>query len=140
MSSGGVIFRKVDGEIQVAIANREGGNIWCLPKGIVEKDETAEETALREVEEETGLKGEIINKIDQIDYWFYWKPEETRYHKFVHFFLMEYKSGDIAKHDFELDEVRWMPIDEAINTLSYKGEVQVLGKARQMIEDFEGGK
>jgi 8-oxo-dGTP pyrophosphatase MutT (NUDIX family) len=140
VSSGGVVFRKVDGEIQVAVAAREGGKIWCLPKGIVEKDETAEETALREVEEETGLKGEIIDKIDQIDYWFYWKPEDTRYHKFVHFFLIEHRSGDVSNHDFELDEVRWMPIDQALKVLSYKDERQVMGKAKQMIKNFEDGK
>lgn len=137
VSSGGVVFRKINGEAQVAIANREGGKIWCLPKGMAEKNESIEEAALREVEEETGLKGRIVGKLDQIEYWFYWKPEETRYHKFVHFFLMGYISGDVSRHDFELDEVRWMPIDAAIDVLSYKSERQVMIKARQMLEDLK---
>lgn len=140
VSSGGVVFRRLNQEIEVAVAAREDGKIWCLPKGTVEKDETIEQAALREVQEEAGLEGEIVGKIDKIDYWFYWKPENTKYHKFVHFFLMKYKSGDVSNHDFELDEVKWMPIDEAIKILSYKSERKVMTQAKQMIEHPAGGR
>ncbi|MDI6689547.1 MAG: NUDIX hydrolase [Actinomycetota bacterium] len=133
VSSGGVIFRRVNKEIQVALARRGEGKIWCLPKGLIEKGENPEETAVREVEEETGLRGEIVDKIGQIDYWFYWKPEDTRYHKFVHFYLIEYRSGDVQNHDYEVEEVKWFPIDMAIDLLSYKTEIQIVKKAKEML-------
>ncbi|MEW6188734.1 MAG: NUDIX hydrolase [Actinomycetota bacterium] len=133
VSSGGVIFRRVDKEIQVALARRGEGKIWCLPKGLIERGENPQETAVREVEEETGLRGEIVDKIGQIDYWFYWKPEDTRYHKFVHFYLIEYKSGNVQNHDYEVEEVRWFPIDMAIDLLSYKTEIQIMKKAKEML-------
>lgn len=137
VSAGGVVYRRAGKEIEVVIAARESGKIWCLPKGAVEKGETIEEAALREVKEETGLKAKIVGKIDKIEYWFYWKPEDVRYHKFVHFFLMEYSIGDFCWHDFELDEVKWAAIDEAMEVLSYKSERGVMEKAKQMLGGFE---
>jgi len=136
ISAGGVVFRKNNDEVQVIAAIRAGGKVWCLPKGIVEQGEGVEEAALREVKEETGLVGKIIDKIDKIEYWFYWKPDDTRYHKFVHFFLMEFVGGDTSRHDSELDEVKWLPIDIAINKLSYKGERHIMEKAKRIIENM----
>ena len=138
VSAGGIVYRKNGDRIEVAIAARDGSKIWCLPKGIVEKGETIEEAARREVEEETGLKGKLIEKISRIEYWFYWKSKDTRYHKFVHFFLMEHVGGDVSRHDFELDEIRWMGIDKALKMLTYEGERQVMEKAKQMLENPKG--
>jgi len=137
ISAGGVVFRKKNREVQVIIAIRAEGKVWCLPKGIVEQGESIEEAALREVKEETGLVGKIIDKIDKIEYWFYWKPDDTRYHKFVHFFLMAFVGGDTSKHDSELDEVKWLPIDEAMGKLSYKGERHIMERAKQIIENMD---
>ena len=134
VSAGGVIFRKQDSRIEVAVTMRGDRRIANLPKGLVEEGESLEEAALREVREETGLTGEIVDKIGRIDYWFYWKPEGTRIHKFVHFFLMRYKSGDTADHDWEVDEVLWLPIDEAIEKLTFKSERDIMQKAKSMIQ------
>lgn len=139
VSAGGVVFRKKNKEVQVIAAIRAEGKVWCLPKGVVEQGESIEEAALREVREETGLVGKIIDKIDKIEYWFYWKPDDTKYHKFVHFFLMAFVDGDTSKHDSELDEVKWLPIDKAIEKLSYKGERHIMEKAKQIIENMDIG-
>jgi 8-oxo-dGTP pyrophosphatase MutT (NUDIX family) len=133
-SSGGVIFRMRDGRPEVALIARNNRSVWGLPKGLVEKGETLEEAALREVREETGLTGAIIEQIGQIDYWFYWRTQKTRYHKFVHFFLIECTGGDIAQHDWEVEEVRWFPIEEAITAITYKSERAIVEKAKAMIE------
>lgn len=134
VSSGGVVFRVPDGGIEVALTARDNHGIWNLPKGLVEKGESLEKAALREVNEETGLTGETIREIDRIDYWFYMRSKNVRFHKFVHFFLMRHTGGDTANHDWEVEEVRWFPIDEAVGKLTYKSEKQVLRKAKEMIE------
>jgi len=136
VSAGGVIFRVSGDKVEVAITARDSGKIWSLPKGLVEKGESLEDAALREVSEETGLTGKLMRKIDTIDYWFYWRPKEVRFHKFVHFFLLEHTGGDIAKHDWEVDEVRWFPIDDAIEKLTYKSEREVLEKAKKLIVEL----
>ncbi|HDP70580.1 MAG TPA: NUDIX domain-containing protein [Actinobacteria bacterium] len=116
-------------------ARNDKKNVWCLPKGLVERDETPEETALREVKEETGLIGEIVDKIGQIDYWFYWNLHRIRYHKFVHFYLMKYVEGDIGDHDFKVREVRWVSVENASKILSYKGEIEMIKKAEKILTE-----
>ena len=134
-SAGGVVIRVRDDTVEVALTATDNRNIWKLPKGLVEEEETLQEAALREVSEETGLTGEIVRKIGQIDYWFYWHPKKTRFHKFVHFFLIRHTGGDITKHDWEVEEVRWFAIDDAVQKLTYKSEREILKKAKGMIEE-----
>lgn len=137
ISSGGIIYRKMDDAIEVAIASRttqRGKKVWCLPKGWVEKGESLEETAQREVKEETGLNGEVVGKIGDIQYWFYSRDERCRIFKTVHFFLLTYLEGDVSDHDFELDEVRWMPLEEAEEKLSFKTEKEIMRKAGEMLK------
>jgi len=134
-SSGGVIFRENEGKIEIALIARENSKIWCLPKGTIEKGESLEETALREVAEETGLEGEIVKKIGKIEYWFYWKPHNTRYHKFVYFFLMRYLKGDPQNHDWEVDEVRWFPLEGIFKVLTYRSERDIVKKAQKLLAE-----
>ncbi|MDO8886245.1 NUDIX hydrolase [Candidatus Oleimmundimicrobium sp.] len=131
VSSGGVIFRKINSRVEIAITSRSDkeGDVWCLPKGLVEKGEKFTDTAIREIKEETGLMGKVIAKLGEIEYWFYWGAPKTRYHKFVHFYLMEYVNGDICEHDFEVKEVKWASIKDAISMLSYKSEIEIIKKA-----------
>ena len=129
VSSGGVIFRTVNGQFEVALISR--GKVWCLPKGLIEQGETTEETALREVKEETGLEGEIFKKIGEISYNFF---RGKRYLKKVHFYLLKHIGGSVSNHDFEADRVKWFPISEAFQVLTYVNERRILRKAEEMLK------
>lgn len=114
------------------ICGRDSDGVWGLPKGTPDPGETLEQTALREVREETGLEVEIVDKIGVIEYWF--SRERVRYHKFVHYFLMVSTGGDTESHDVEYDRIEWVPIDAALRKLSFKNETDTVTKARTLIE------
>ena len=135
LSSGGVIYREGENGIEVALISVKGGAVWCLPKGLVEEGENIARTAHREVKEETGLDGKIIEKIDHIEYFYSHKdPDVThRIFKIVYFFLMEYTGGDVSGHDKEVDDCRWFSINEAIKKIEYEDERKILKKAKEMI-------
>jgi 8-oxo-dGTP pyrophosphatase MutT (NUDIX family) len=129
LSAGGVVCRRSPaGQLEVALIATREGQRWGLPKGLVEEGEALEETALREVREETGLEAEVIERLEPIEYWYWWSEdgEKVRYHKKVYYFLMAYRGGDVARHDFEVDDVRWFPIEEAIERASFQTERDVL--------------
>jgi 8-oxo-dGTP pyrophosphatase MutT (NUDIX family) len=126
ISSGGVLVRRMRGRWWVA-AIRPGGKppgIWALPKGGVGPREPAAATAVREVAEETGLLGEIVDKLGDVRY-VYTRGGE-RIFKIVSFYLLRYRSGHIgdlpAEHAHEVAEARWLPLDEAPRLLAYRGE------------------
>ena len=132
VSAGGVVMRRVADSLEVALIATHGGTRWALPKGLLNQGESPEETAGREVREETGLEARILGRLDPVDYWFWWgKPgQKVRHHKQVHFFAMLCLGGDTTQHDAEVDEVRWFPIEEAIRQAAYRGERQVIEQAR----------
>lgn len=132
-SSGGVIFKKEDGEISIALIMPKGKKVFTLPKGLVEKNEDPEITAVREVAEETGLEGKIIKKIGDVSYWFYIKEENARCKKTVHFYLMQYMKGKPEDHDWEVEKVMWLPINEAIKKATYRTDREILKKAKDLI-------
>jgi len=138
ISSGGVAFRWSNSKPEIAIVSVKPKLRWQLPKGIVDPGESPQVTAVREVREEAGVETELIRLIETIEYWYrsvkYGKP--VRYHKFVHFYLLEYKSGDVADHDHEVEESRWVSIDEALQMLAFKGERDVVEKARELIKEM----
>ena len=133
-SSGGITFRNTENGIEVALVAIKGGSAWCLPKGIIDKNEDPPTAALREVREETGLTGEIVDRIGQISYWFFLKDEMVKIHKTVHFYLLKYIDGNTDDHDHEVDEARWFPLDNAVKSLSYRSERQIMQKAVTMIQ------
>lgn len=135
-SSGGIIFRRAQGAIRVALISRQGGAIWCLPKGLIEKGESAEEAALREVREEAGLAGKLLRKLGDVQYGYVSKEEKTRYLKKVAFFLLQYQGGTVRDHDFEVDEAAWFPIEEAVRRLTYPSERKLARQARQLLKAF----
>ena len=128
-SAGGVIYRRNESGLQIVLISVKNGQAWCLPKGIVDKGETTEETAVREVREETGLTGRIIDALGEINYWYYIKGENLKCRKTVHFYLMEYVSGDTDGHDVEVDEAAWFSLEAALEKVSYKGDRAMVEKA-----------
>ena len=134
-SAGGVVYRRTEAGIEIAIALMVSENRWQLPKGLIDDGETPEQAALREVREEAGVEAEAIAPIETIEYWFTADRdgERRRFHKFVHFYLMEYRSGDVTDHDHEVEEARWISIDGALEMLAFKSERDVVTKAASMI-------
>jgi 8-oxo-dGTP diphosphatase len=137
VSSGGVAFRKHDGQLEVALISVGEARRWQLPKGTVEKDETNEAAAVREVREETGILTEVVTLLDRIEYWFYSTAggKRTRHHKYVHFFLLRALSGDVRDHDHEVNESRWVEINAALKMLKFENERRILRKAIEEIPE-----
>ncbi len=126
VSAGGVVWRTADGNIEVVVCGRVDG-LRMLPKGTPNEGEAIEQTALREVREETGLAVVLGESLGAIEYWF--THAGVRYHKLVHHWLMEPTGGSLDEHDHEFDIVEWMPIDAAFRALSYVNERRVLATA-----------
>ena len=110
------------------------GVTWTLPKGTPDPGETVEETALREVAEETGLEVRIVEPLPSIEYEFV--QDGTRIHKTVHYFLMAPTGGDLARHDAEFERVRWVPFDEAGGLLSFATERDLVAVAASRLTNL----
>ena len=130
-SAGGVVYRTAPARTEVALVHRLKPALWALPKGTPQAGETLEETALRETREETGLEVEIEQPVSSIRYFFV--RGRTRFAKTVHFFLMRPVGGDLSLHDHEFDEVRWWPLEEAIELVTYPTERSVLERAAALL-------
>jgi 8-oxo-dGTP pyrophosphatase MutT (NUDIX family) len=140
VSAGGVVYRVVDNQIETVLCGRDQPIRWSLAKGTPDPGETLEETAAREVREETGLEVQIQEPIKSIDYWFADRENDVRFHKTVHFYLMVPLGGNTDQHDPEFDVVQWFPSDVALKTLAYSNEADVLKRALELISKRrEGG-
>jgi 8-oxo-dGTP pyrophosphatase MutT (NUDIX family) len=118
-SAGGVVVRRMRGRPFVAVV-RVRNDVLALPKGHPDAGESAAEAAWREVREETGLEAEVVEKLDDIRYWYVRGGERVM--KIVSFFLFRYRRGSVADHDHEVEEALWIPLDEAPDRLAYEGE------------------
>jgi 8-oxo-dGTP pyrophosphatase MutT (NUDIX family) len=126
-SAGGVVVR--GNEVAVIVPKRRGnqeGKVLGLPKGHPDGDETEVEAAVREVREETGLIAEPVAKLGEIRYSYEHRGQQID--KRVVFYLLEYRSGELA-HDHEIEQVKWMPVEEALQALTYSGEREMLARA-----------
>jgi 8-oxo-dGTP pyrophosphatase MutT (NUDIX family) len=132
VSAGGIVCRVSDKGLEFVACGRDSDGVWGLPKGTPNPGESLEQTAAREVTEETGLKVRIVDKLGVIEYWF--SREGVRYHKWVHYYLMEATGGDTSKHDVEYDRVEWFPAEVALKKLTFKNEVEIAEKAKALLE------
>lgn len=132
VSAGGIVFRPIDGGgTEVALISVGNPPRWQLPKGLVDAGETPEIAAVREVSEEGGVESAIVEKMKTVEYWYQATiaGKRVRYHKFVHFFLMKYVAGDVADHDDEVNEARWVELGKAGELIAFKSERAVLEEA-----------
>lgn len=137
-SAGGVVFKnkkvKSNEQIEILLCQHSYHHGWGFPKGLIgdhKKGESKEETAIREVEEETGARAEILDALDPVTYWYKLKDETIK--KTVYFFVMKYIDGDITKHDFEMENVEWIESDKVLDKLTYKSDKEVFKKAAPII-------
>jgi 8-oxo-dGTP pyrophosphatase MutT (NUDIX family) len=118
--------------VEVVLVGFLRADAWTLPKGTPAVGETVEETALREVREETGIQARIVDDLGTIQYSF--ARRGVRFNKEVRHFLMEATGGDVTLHDAEYDEARWFVFADALAQLSYVNEVEVVRRAAPLIE------
>jgi 8-oxo-dGTP pyrophosphatase MutT (NUDIX family) len=132
ISAGGVVVR--GNEVVVIVPIRRGAQgqrVLGLPKGHVDPGETAPEAAQREVREEAGVETELVRKLGDVRY--FYQRDGRRIFKLVTFYLFRYVGGDVADHDDEVEEARWMPLEEAVGALSYRGEREMVTRAMSAI-------
>lgn len=140
-SAGGLVIDGLDGprEEQVAALigriDRRGRMLWSLPKGHIEQGETAEQTAIREVAEETGIQGKVLAALGSIDYWFV--TEGRRVHKTVHHYLLRFSGGELCDEDVEVTEVAWVPLHELPSRLAYADERRLAVVADELIDTLQ---
>ena len=133
-SAGGLIVDHATGAAAViGRLDRRGRLLWSLPKGHIELGETAEEAAVREVEEETGIIGRVVAPLGTIDFWFV--AEDRRVHKTVHHFLLQALGGELSDDDVEVAEVAWVPLDELEARLAYADERRLIRRATELLEE-----
>jgi len=135
VSAGGVVYRKQVNIVETVLIAVGARLRWQLPKGLIKTKEDPETAALREVREETGITAQLRAPLEKIEYWYYGQSrgQRVRFHKIVHFFLMEYQSGNTENHDQEVEEARWFEINQAEALLTFKSEQKVMHQAQTIL-------
>lgn len=136
-SAGGIVYKK-DPDLKILVSQHSQHHGWVFPKGLIgdkeeNKKQTKEETAVREVKEETGAEAQIEKVLTPITFWFVWEGEKIK--KTVYYFLMKYTGGDISKHDHEMEQVEWIDPQEVEKRLTYASDKKVWKEARNLIDD-----
>lgn len=129
-SAGGVVYKFENGKLKILLISTKEGKIWALPKGLIEKGERPEKTALREIKEETGISGKIVDEIGETSYWFVMEGE--KYFKTVKYFLVQYTEGEITPQ-WEINSAEWFDPEEAMDKITFKTDREILKKALQKI-------
>ena len=135
-SAGGLVL-DLGGDVPrgalIGRTDRQGRLLWSLPKGHIEAGETAEQAAIREVEEETGIAGAILGALGTIDFWFV--ADGRRIHKTVHHYLLRRVGGELSDDDIEVDEVAWVPLPQIRSRLAYPDERGLVDTAGRMLAE-----
>jgi 8-oxo-dGTP pyrophosphatase MutT (NUDIX family) len=133
-SAGGVVMNDAN-EVVVIVPTRRAANgsrVLALPKGHPDGEESPLQAALREVREEAGVQAEVVESLGEVRYWY--QRGGRRITKVVEFFLLRYVSGDLADHDHEVEQARWVPAAEAVETLTYAGERDMVRRALSQVQ------
>jgi len=133
-SAGGVVYKKTAGKLYVLVCQHSQHHGWVFPKGLIGdhiENEGKEETAIREVMEETGVLGKIIKPLNPADYWYVFENEKIK--KTVYYYLMTVVSEDITKHDKEMENVEWIEAKDVDKRLTYPSEKKVWQEARKLL-------
>ena len=147
-SAGGVVFKKEDGLVFWLLGKHSGYHKWVLPKGKIEKGEKSQQAAVRETEEETGVKAQFVagKPVHKESYFFYdrygvgndgqkvSRKEKTKVYKTVTFYLLKYESGDPKDFGLEMEDAGWFLFDEALEKMAFSGEKEALKKAKKILE------
>jgi 8-oxo-dGTP pyrophosphatase MutT (NUDIX family) len=139
-SAGGLVVSDLNQPFDELVAaligrvDRRGRMMWSLPKGHIETGETAEQTAVREVAEETGIQGSVVAPLGKIDYWFV--SEGRRIHKTVHHYLLRSTGGELSDADYEVAEVAWVPLVELPKRITYSDERRLARMAEGVIAEL----
>lgn len=134
-SAGGVVYRKDQASTKILIGKHSGHHGWVFPKGIIGdhvEGEGKEETAIREVREETGITGEIEKSLPPVSFYYVWEGEKVK--KTVYYFVMKFISGDTSDHDWEMEEVEWIEFEEVEKRLTYPSDKEVWKEAKKLIK------
>lgn len=135
-SAGGLVVDAANGRTVGALIgrrDRRGRLLWSLPKGHIEAGETAEQAAVREVAEETGISGRIVGTLGTIDFWF--MADGRRIHKTVHHYLLRAEGGELSDEDVEVAAVAWVPLDEIARRLAYEDERALVARASELLAE-----
>ena len=134
-SAGGIVFQKKGNQLYWLLAQHSQHKGWVFPKGLIGdtiKGENKEDTAVREVKEETGIEGEIIEELEKpATYWYVWKGEKR--FKTTYYYLMKYVGGDTNKHDHEMSVVEWLPTDKVEEKLTYNSDKIAFKEALRLL-------
>ena len=131
-SAGGVVYRHTEDGYDIVAVQRARHEDWSLPKGHIEAGESREQAALREVKEETGLDAQIVGDLGEVVY-FYRRKNEGLVRKSVYHYLMQALSDKLGGPNWEVSEVRWIPITEAHTLLSYENDKGIVRKAQSLL-------
>jgi len=133
-SAGGLVVDHASQAAVIGRLDRRGRLLWSLPKGHIENGETAEQAAVREIEEETGITGRVIAPLGTIDFWFV--AEGRRIHKTVHHYLLIAEGGELSDADIEVVEVAWVPLEELAERLAYDDERRLVDQVPGLLADI----
>ncbi len=139
-SAGGIVYKPVrqaqgKKEIKILVAQHSQHHGWVFPKGLIgdhAPGEAKEETAIREVKEETGIEGEIEKELTPVEYWYSWEGEKRK--KTVYYYIMKFVGGNVNEHDHEMENIEWIDFDRVESKLTYPSDKKVWKEARELIK------